>query len=229
MRAISDLLIRTVRPLVLMILLVGTGCAGSGRVAIVSTNLRKLPQNEELIRKLSAHRCYFWIDDVRGVCVAMESDQPSIFGAAGRRAMSMSFVLGQPPAGAARDYKASTSTMRMIARAGYNHTRWASRRGIVSITQTPDGRLRGRFRLHAKQQKFSILTGWRGNQPTVVVGDFVATRNAEQGRRILAQTEVDGMGRRPRRAKPSAADAQTLRQPLDSSVRIKSGGTSLLE
>ena len=174
------------------------GCAGSARIGVVPLDLKKLRDSDPLIRNLDAPRCYHWQDERGRLCIATQDDKPSLFGDYGRHTIVMSLVLDEPPAGQARDYHADQDTLRMIARAGAEHVRWASLAGIVAVQCTPDGQVRARFRLAAKQQKFHIALGWSSNSRVLLFGELDAVPNPERGRKILTRTEANGMDRTDR-------------------------------
>ena len=102
----------------------------------------------------------------------------------------------------ARDYRADRRTLRARGRAGYRHTRAASLTGIVGGGDYGRRRLQGRFRMTAKHQTYSILTGWRGNAAVLIVGEFTAVPDRTAGEKILSRTEERGMERLPPGPKP---------------------------
>ena len=207
MRAVSPPLKRTVRLSALLGLLIAcaeiVGCAGSARIGVVPLNLKKLRDSDPLIRRLDAQRCYHWQDANGRLCIAMEFENLSLIGDYGRRALAMSLVFKEAPAGDARNYRANLQTLRMTARAGAEHLRWASLSGIFAVRRTPDGHIRGRFRIAAKQQKFHIALGWSSDSRVLLFGELDAVPGERQGRKILERTEADGMGRTVRTADPT--------------------------
>ncbi len=188
------------------------GCAGSGRISVVPANLQKISTTEPLVREWRVGRCYYWSEapgeadagdnDQRPrsrktdrLCIAMEFESISLLGDYAKQQMWASFVLGGTPANVPRNYRVNSRSLRMIGRRGYGHTRWASLGGIVTVRREPNGDIRGRFRIGAKQQTFFIATGWSGNEKVLLLGEFRAVENPDAGRRILERTERDGMDR----------------------------------
>ena len=178
------------------------GCAGSAHIGVVPLNLKKLRDRDPLIRHLDARRCYYWHDEKGRLCIALEFENLSLIGDYGRRSLAMSLVLNEMPVGNARNYRANLRTLRMIARAGAQHVRWASLSGIVAIRRTPAGHIRGRFRIAAKQQKFHIALGWSSDSRVLLFGEFDAIPGEPEGRKILTRTEADGMDRTTRTVDP---------------------------
>lgn len=178
------------------------GCAGSARIGVVPLNLRKLRDRDPLIRNLDAQRCYYWQDQNGRLCIAMEFENLSLIGDYGRRSLAMSLVLNDMPAGEARNYRVNLRTLRMIARAGAEHVRWASLSGIFAVRRTSDDHIRGRFRIAAKQQKFHIALGWSSDSRVLLFGELDAIPGERQGREILKRTEADGMDRTTRTVDP---------------------------
>ncbi|MEE9293373.1 MAG: hypothetical protein V3W34_00195 [Phycisphaerae bacterium] len=225
----------------LCFLLTMSGCTGSGRVSIISTNLRELPSTGPLVKTLDAQRCFFWIDSspttgdttvsdtspetapaLQRLYIAMESANLFQFLDNGKRRMAMSLVLRGSPKSGPHSYKVDRQSLRMIQHSGYNHTRWASLNGIVSVRREADGSIRGRFKMAAKQQHFLITTGWTGRQHALLVGEFCAVHNPEAGRRIIELTESDGMARtRPTKSQQFSGVARDTRKPPPASTPLK--------
>lgn len=175
------------------------GCAGTGRVTVVPMNFKKISTAAPLLERLDAGECHFWQDEKGRLCVAMAGENLSLIGDYGKRSMALSLVLDAPPAGKARNYSVNTGHLRMTARTGANHKRWASLSGIVAVWQEHAGHLRGRFRILAKQQRFHITTGWAANARVLLTGEFNAVPNPKRGQSILEKTEANGMERNPSR------------------------------
>ena len=145
--------------------------------------------------ELTADRCYHWLDQQGRLCIAMASDNLSLIGGDDQPSMVMSLVFDAQPAGPGRDYRVTRRHLRMITRAGSRHRRWGSLSGIVAVWRERGGRLRGRFRIAAKQQHFSIALGWAGRGRALLVGEFLAVQNSKKGMLILKRTEANGMQR----------------------------------
>lgn len=126
----------------------------------------------------------------------MRHKQSSIFGKVLSEYRSTSLVFESVPAGSARSYPVDRQTLRMKIDQGYTHLRGASLSGIAAVWDyRPRKPLRGRFRITATQQSFSILTGWSGDARVLLAGDFVAVPNEAAGRQILAETEEGALRR----------------------------------
>ena len=184
-----------------------SGCAGRATVYTTSLDTKKIGAAGPLVVRMSPDQCYFWLNEKQELCVAMRSVNPSLAGRRFEREFVLSLVLDEPPAGSVRQYSAGRRTMRARVRAGYSHTRAASLSGVVLVWDYGMNKLRGRFRLIAKQQAYSVLTGWRGDQRMLFVGEFNAVSNRVAGEEILRRTEEDGMERVPAPAKPATSSA----------------------
>ncbi len=171
------------------------GCSGSAWLSIVPLSLKTDDGREPLEIRYSPDRCYHWLDEQGRLCIAMAFENITLFGDHGKQSVAVSMILDEAPAGSARSYRATRFTLRMIAHIIPNHWRWASMNGSVSVRRHGANRFRGRFRIFAKQQKFHVAVGWYGNQRAIMFGEFESVHNPEAGRRILAETEADGMER----------------------------------
>lgn len=146
--------------------------------------------------------CYYWFDEQSRLCVALRDQRGSFLGKVLSEDRALSLVLGEAPAGDARSYTVDRRTLRMRIDQGYSHLRGASLSGIAAVWDYKSGRsLRGRFRITATQQSFSILTGWSGDTRVLLAADFVAVPDESAGRRLLALTEEGALRRDP----PSAS------------------------
>lgn len=174
------------------------GCNGAARVSVISTEVRKLAEDEALQREIHPDRCHWFVDDKNRLCIAMEGESDAILGDLGHKSMAMSLVLGEPLESGSREYKLDRRSLRMIATTGLGHFRWASLGGVVFIRRDAGhSSLRGRFRIAAKQQNFFIATGWRGDLRTLLLGEFTATRDDAISKQIVDRTEGEGMKREP--------------------------------
>ncbi|MGB2988113.1 MAG: hypothetical protein WBE26_19775 [Phycisphaerae bacterium] len=197
-REVADLIVVAV----ILWVLVLTGCSGRAVVHMIPLGAKKISMTSPLVVRVSPDECYFWLNEKQDLCVAMRATNVSLIGKRFEREFVLSLVLDGPPAGSARQYRVGRRVMRARGRAGYSHTRSASLAGIVGVWDYGKGKLRGRFRLAAKQQSYSVLTGWKGDRRVLFVGEFIAAANREMGERILVRTEEDGMARPPPRGKP---------------------------
>ena len=182
------------------------GCAGHASVHVASLDARKLTATEPLVVRFHPDECYFWVNERGELCVAMRSKKTSLLGRRFARDFVMSLVLDETPAGPARQYAVGRRVMRARVSAGYAHSRSASLSGVVLLWNYGGDKLRGRFRITAKQQAYSVLTGWKGDQRVLFVGEFMALSNRNAGEKILLHTEEDGM-ERPAAASKSPASS----------------------
>ena len=193
--------------------LTGAGCAGHAVVYSVPLGTKQISTTGPLIVRVTPDECYFWVNDQEELCVAMRSFSGSILGKRFHRELLMSMVAKGLPAGRGREYRMDRRTVRARNDAGYAHTRSASLGGIFTVWDFGRGRLRGRFRFTAKEQSYSVLTGWSGNSTVLCIGEFTAFRNETAGKRLLARTEEGAMGRATDEAKaartsPPAVNSQ---------------------
>lgn len=172
-----------------------TGCAGSATVHTIAIGSKKISTTGPLIVRIDPDECYWWLDDAGRLCVAMRESKGLPFSKVLRREFFLSLVLGDPPAGAARNYRVDRRTLRFRRDAGYGHTRAASLGGIAAVWEYGHKTLKGRFRINALRQSYLVLTGWRTDARILVLGEFTAVRNREKGEGILARTEEDEMAR----------------------------------
>jgi hypothetical protein len=188
--------------------LTGAGCAGHAVVYSVPLGTKQISTTDPLIVRVTPDECYFWVNDQEELCVAMRSFSGSILGKRFHREFLMSMVAKGLPAGSGREYRMDRRTVRARNDAGYAHTRSASLGGIFTVWDYGRGHLRGRFRFTAKEQSYSVLTGWSGNNTVLCIGEFTAFR-----KRLLARTEEGAMGRATDEAKaartsPPAVNSQ---------------------
>ena len=183
-------------------LLLLAGCAGHASIHLVPLGGSKISTTAPLVQKITPDECYYWVNEKNELCLAMREVDRSIWGKRFEGEFILSLVLEGLPAGAARDYRVSRRTLRARLRAGYRHTRAASLGGIVGVWDYDGGELKGRFRMSAKHQTYSILTGWGGNAAVLFVGEFTAVLDRPAGEKILARTEERGMERPPPGTKP---------------------------
>ncbi|MEK6799776.1 MAG: hypothetical protein AABZ12_12495 [Planctomycetota bacterium] len=179
---------------VTLALLLG-GCTGHATIHMVPLGNQKISAADPLIVRQDPHECYYWLNDVSQVCVAMRFRHVSWLGKAFSSELVLSLVLDKPPAGAARDYRVDRFTERHRLDAGFTHLRGASLSGIIGTWDYGKRQLKGRFRFTAKQQSFFVLTGWGSDHSVLFVGEFTAVHDRAAGEKILQRTEADGMGR----------------------------------
>jgi len=171
------------------------GCSGHAVVHTIPLGVKQINTTGPLLLLESLSECYYWINDQNALCVAMRKNQGSIFGRLLERELVLSFVLPGLPAATSRDYRMDQSTARLISRSGLGHQRGGSLNGILTVWNYGKGRLRGRFRFTAKQQSYSVLTGWSGNYQSLYLGDFAAVEDRVRGEKLLARSEEGGLTR----------------------------------
>lgn len=177
------------------------GCAGHATIHMLPMGPKPIKTTGPLVIEVAPDECYYWVNDDRDLCVAMRAHRESLFGERVSSEFVLSLVLDGVPAGSGRYYRLGRRAVRAKRSAGYTHTRSASLSGIAVVWDYGRRNLRGRFRLTAKQQSYSVLTGWRGNRRVLFIGEFAAVANQATGEWILARTEENGMARPPSRQK----------------------------
>jgi len=155
-----------------------------------------------LIVEIAPDECRYWLDDDGMLRLAMRRYDRSILGRMFDFEFNGSFVLGDPPAGEARNYQIDERTFRSKTKDGYALTLLLSRTGIIGVWDYGTGELHGRFRFYARQHQYAILTGWGGERHVLVVGEFAARRNRTRGEAILQRTEEGDLKRGPERPEP---------------------------
>lgn len=168
-----------------------TGCQSAGRVEFASLDFRAIDPPSPEVSRLALNHCYWWEDEQGRVWIAMEHERPVLLGVE-RLTCQLSLLLEKLPAGRARNYHATRRQLRGVARLGPAQARFVSTAGIVALYREAGERLRGSFRLRVSQHSQQLLGGWSKPVRFLMLGEFVATRNEEAGRRILAETESDG-------------------------------------
>ena len=171
------------------------GCTGHAEVNIVPLGTKRIDTTAPLIVRVSPDECYFWVNEQDEFCVAMRTFSGSIFGKRFEKEFLLSLVAKGLPAGGGREYRMDRRTARVRHDAGYGHTRSASLSGIFAVWNYRRNQLRGRFRFTAKEQSYSVLSGWSGNNAVLVVGEFMAVADRAAGEKLLARTEDGAMSR----------------------------------
>ena len=190
------------------------GCTGQAEVNIVPLGTKRIDATAPLIVRVSPDECYFWVNDREELCVAMRSFSGSIFGKRFEKEFLLSLVAKGLPAGGGREYRMDRRTARVRHDAGYGHTRSASLSGIFAVWNYQRNQLRGRFRFTAKEQSYSVLRGWSGNNAVLLVGEFMAVYHEAAGKELLARTEEGSMSRSVEEPKPAAVPASVpVRDP----------------
>lgn len=185
-----------------MTLLTSAGCAGRATVHMIPLGAKRIDTTAPLTVRVSPGECYFWVNEQEELCLAMRSHSRSIFGRRFENEFLMSFVAKGLPAGSGRDYRMDRRTARVTHDAGYGHTRSSSLSGILAVWDYRRNQLRGRFRFTAKQQSYSVLSGWSGNNAVLLVGEFMAVGNEAAGKELLQRTEEGSMSRSSQEPNP---------------------------
>ncbi len=199
-------------------------CSGRASIYVVPLGPTPIRTTGPLVIQVSPDECYYWVNDEQDVCVAMRTGNASPLGKHFKREFLVSLVLDGQPAGPARYYRAGRRTLRAREKVGFGHTRSASLAGMVVIWNYGKGKLAGRFRLTAKQQAYSVLTGWAGDRRVLYIGEFTAVADRQAGRKILARTEEDGMARAPALPKPIPVHGPPRSPPLEETMPSSDGG-----
>ena len=185
------------------LLIAASGCRGGGIIHSIPLGTKRISTDSPLIETRRPGECYYWLDEQGRLCVALRYAQPSIFGKILSENRSTSLVFESVPADRARSYPVDRRTLRTRTDQGFTHLRGASLSGIAAVWDYRPGKpLRGRFRITATQQSFSILTGWSGDARVLWAGDFTAVPNETAGKRILAETEEGALRRDSVRTTP---------------------------
>ena len=179
----------------LLLSIILSGCTGHAEVNIVPLGTKRIDTTAPLIVRVSPDECYFWVNEQDEFCVAMRNSSRSILGKRFEKEFLLSLVAKGLPAGGGREYRMDRRTARVRHDAGYGHTRSASLSGIFAVWNYRRNQLRGRFRFTAKEQSYSVLSGWSGNNAVLVVGEFMAVADRAAGEKLLARTEDGAMSR----------------------------------
>lgn len=171
------------------------GCSGSGVVHFIPLDVKQIPMTGALIAQINPDESYYWIDDAGKLCVALRQKHSSLWTPLLSHDISLSLVLGDPPAGVTRAYPATRDTLRMRSAAGVTQLRTGSLSGGSVVWDYGKNMLRGRFRITVKQQSYTVLTDWTGNGRMLLIGEFSATQDRERGEEILKRSEEDGLER----------------------------------
>lgn len=178
-----------------------TACSGRGTVHLVPLDAKQVPTTGPLIAKITPGEGYYWINDAGKLCVALRAKRTSALTPLLSQNIALSLVLGEPPAGSTRAYPATRDTLRLRTASGLTHQRSASLSGNAVVWNYGKSALRGRFRIVVRQQSYTVLTDWTGNNRLLLVGEFTAVENRRRGEEILRRSEEDGL----ERTSPTAA------------------------
>ena len=190
-----------------------SGCAGGAKIHMIPLGSKRISTTSPLIVRIEPDQCYWWINDDDRLCVAMRKASRLPLGNLRGGEFLLSFDLGKPPAGTARNYRVDRRTLRARRDAGYNHRRAASLGGIATVWDFNRKVLHGRFRITTLRQSYLVLTGWRADARVLMIGEFTAVENREKGEAIFARTEEEGMARSPELTGPPPQTASPPKAP----------------
>ena len=162
---------------------------------MVALDAKKIAVTGPLVPHITPDECYYWLNDDGKLCVALRQKHQSFFSPIFSQDISLSLVLGEPPAGDTRAYPATRETLRMRTTSGVTQLRSGSLAGGSVVWDYGKRQLRGRFRITVKQQTYTVLTDWTGQSRVLLIGEFTATENRERGAEILRRSEEDGLER----------------------------------
>jgi len=188
-------------PLVLAL----AGCGGRATVQIVSLQTKDIDERRPLIWRCETDRCYWWLEPDGTVNVAIQYENVSLVGELGKVRLALSLSLEALPAGEVRTYPVRGRALRAGAQFGPDHRRFRSYQGVVLVRRVGPSRIRGRFRIFALQQQFSVVTGWRFAGMLLFLGRFEAVADERKARPIVQASEVDDWARPPREPKPATS------------------------
>ncbi|MFQ5422914.1 MAG: hypothetical protein ACE5F9_02925 [Phycisphaerae bacterium] len=214
-------LILSTRPAVAATVLVMAmvGCTGSATVQVVSLRPDAIDPPPARVWRYDAGECYWWIDAAENLNVALRSRRHNLLlGRLGDVDLTLSFVLGKPPAGHGRNYAIRSRHTRTLIESALATQHFESYGGIADVIVEDDGMRRGSFRIWVRQRPgFSplmFLSGQPGN--FLVFGSFHAVPDENhKGRYIRQHTESGGWERPtiPRRVPTSQATAAKRTTP----------------
>lgn len=199
-------------------LFISYGCAAN-TLHIIPLNYNNISTDYPMLVKINPDECYFWVNDDDEICIALKKKSYSLLGEAFEHELHLSIVLSGQPAGSARSYRATRKTMRSRYRAGYGSSRSISLAGIIAIWDYKKNSLHGRFRFVARQQAYSILSGWGARRNVLFVGEFFATKNKNKGLPILNYTEENEQSRLISTTTPQPVNGPPRKNP-ENVIRI---------
>ena len=171
------------------------GCTGQAGFELISLRMHDLNPALPQSTRFRASECYYRVDAEGKIRVAMRYQNLAWFGPLSRVTFTLSFLLEEPPAGRARNYRLGGESVRGWAMAGPEAHRLRSTHGIAVIYDVREHTLRGRFRCYVRHQKGSLLTGWRGNALLLLMGEFDAVKNEERAGELEAESEAGDWAR----------------------------------
>ncbi len=186
----------------------GLGCAGGGRIDITPLDYRNIDPPAPAFSRINVERCYWWTDGAGQLWLALEHNFQPWFAPQLRFQFLASLALEKPPAGKARNYSIGARELRAVAHVGPVEVRFVSVTGIVAIYRQPHEGFRGSARILVTREVGQLLGGWSAPLGFLLLGDFEAVHDPEQGKAIAAATEAEGWTR-PARAGPTSRPVQS--------------------
>ena len=185
---------------VLVAVVLVTGCTGSARLWVVPVEPERINPRQPLVNRFDVPQAYFWTNKQQELCIVLSRGPAS-----GRRTFDLSLVLEGLPAGYGRKYRVDRRTLRAIVRQNRPPRRYASYHGIASVwldQDRPDV-LSGRFKVWANEQQYKLwMDFWTGNREVLLLGEFEAVRDRAKGEAILRRTEAEELKRGPPLGRP---------------------------
>jgi len=164
----------------------GPSCTGDAHVHMVPMDSRHI-QRRPRYAHIAAQRCFWWVDG-RGriqVALAWQSPLPP------HQTFILSFDLGKPPAGRARNYRIRRGRVLGLIRANpLSVRRLISYAGIVGLWREGPDTMVGSFRIWCRSQTLAIPAGWTDNSPQLLWGTFRAVRDRQRGEPLRREAET---------------------------------------
>jgi hypothetical protein len=191
----------------MLLLLVTTGCTGSGRLEFASLDFKAIDPPAPRVSPLKVRECYWWTDELGQVWIAMQRRADPFFNPRLRFEFQLSLVLEKLPAGPARNYELRRPALRARVKFGPWESRFASQVGIAALYRASGDRLRGSLRAQTTRASLQFLGGWSEPVRYMMLGSFTAVHDKQRGRPIAEMTESAGWDRAP---PPSPASQPTI-------------------
>lgn len=181
--------------LLLTLLLLTSGCTGSGRFELTSLDFKAVDPPAPRVSSLKVRECYWWTDPDGNVWLAMQRRITPWFSPRLRFEFQLSLALEKPPAGKARNYDLRRRALRARVKFGPWESRFASQIGIAALYRESGNRLRGSLRVQTTQTSLQFLGGWSKPVRHLMLGSFTAVHDEQRGRAIAQITESAGWDR----------------------------------
>lgn len=178
------------------------GCSGSAVIQFVSLNATRIDPPPVKVWHYDAQEAYWWIDPAGELNIAMRSRKSKAFlGRFGKTELSMSLVLGLPPAGSGKDYTLRRRETRTVLVAGIGRQRYTSYAGVMDVLIDDETSIHGSFRIWMRPQSpvLSLSPFPQRSGSVLVFGTFKAVKNEKLGAVIRTFCESEGWQRKPLR------------------------------